>query len=173
MRKNISYNIGIPLLRVEPGDTVQIIVSNPLIQNPKFLNDKNKGIYEIPNGRYLAVMDPDGNLRCDEQLLLSGAYTFHGANKYHWTGIYADELDGIQYGSYIDWQKKKEAESKMINCRLCGKKFLPYADTKMCPDCYVLYECMINKDNENMKVIDLRKKINVTLGTKEALHERK
>lgn len=32
---------------------------------------------------------------------------------------------------------------------------------------------MINKDNENMKVIDLRKKINVTLGTKEALHERK
>ena len=61
----------------------------------------------------------------------------------------------------------------MINCRLCGKKFLPYADTKMCPDCYVLYECMINKDNENMKVIDLRKKINATLGTKEAQHERK
>lgn len=167
MRKNIPYNIGIPLWRVEPGDTVQIIVCNPLIQNPKFLNDKNKGIYKIPNGHYLAVKEPNGDLRCDEQPLLNGTYTFHGANKYHWTGIYADELDSLHWGSYTDWLKRKEAESKMINCKLCGKKFLPYADTNMCPDCYVLYECMINKDNENMKVVDLRNKINAVIGRKE------
>lgn len=164
MRKNISYNVGIPLLRIEPGDTVQIIVSNPLIQNPKFLNDKNKGIYEIPNGRYLAVKDPDGNLRCDEQPLLSGAYTFHGANKYHWTGIYADELESITWGSYEKWKKMNDAESKKISCKFCGKRFIPYADTDKCPDCYVLYETMINKDNENMTVYELRKKIKAVIG---------
>ena len=164
MRKDIPYNITIPLWRVEPGDTVQIIVINPLIQNPKFLNDKNKEIYKIPNGHYLAVKAPDGNLRCDEQPLLNGAYTFHGANKYHWTGIYADELESETWGSYEEWKKMNDAESKKISCKICGKRFIPYADTDKCPDCYVLYETMINKDNENMMVYELRKKIKAVIG---------
>lgn len=33
-----------------------------------------------------------------------------------------------------------------------------------CPDCYVLYETMINKDNENMTVYELRKKIKAVIG---------
>lgn len=153
---------------VAKGDTVQIIVIEPEIQNKKFLNEKNKDIYKIPRGRYLAIKDSNGNLICDEQPLLSGAYTFHGGNKYHWTGIYADKLDSVNWGSYANWKKKKEADSKKISCKICGKRFLPYADSiDKCPDCYVLYECMINKDNENMTVGELRNKINAVIGRKE------
>ena len=57
-----------------------------------------------------------------------------------------------------------DAESKKISCTICGKRFIPYADTDKCPDCYVLYECMINKDNENLKVKELRNKIYSVIG---------
>lgn len=153
-----------PIMGIKKGETLQIIVSNPEIQNKKFLNEKNMEIYKIPNGRYLAVKDSKGNIVCNEQPLLSGAYTLHGGNKYHWTGIYADKLEGRNWGSYEKWKKMNETESKKINCKICGKRFIPYADTDKCPDCYVLYETMINKDNENMTVYELRKKIKAVIG---------
>ena len=153
-----------PIMGIKKGETLQIIVSNPEIQNKKFLNEKNKEIYKIQNGRYLAVIDSKGDIVCKEQPLLSGAYTFHVGNKYHWTGIYADKLDSVTWGSYSNWKKKKEEDTKKISCKICGKRFLPYADSiDKCPDCYVLYETMINKDNENMTVCELRKKIKAVI----------
>lgn len=157
-------NNAYPIMGIKKGETLQIIVSNPEIQSKKFLNEKNMEIYKIPNGRYLAVIDSKGNIVCKEQPLLSGAYTLHGGNKYHWTGIYADKLEGRNWGSYEEWKKMNETESKKINCKICGKRFIPYADTDKCPDCYVLYETMINKDNENMTVYELRKKIKAVIG---------
>ena len=39
-----------PTMGIKKGETLQIIVCNPEIQNKKFLNEKNKEIYKIPNG---------------------------------------------------------------------------------------------------------------------------
>ena len=103
MKTQFEYEDSRPLRRIEKGDVVQIIVINPEVQHKKFLSEKAKLICEIPNGHYKAICvseSPTWQLECKEQPLLSGAYTYWMGNKYHFTGIYADELDSEQWGKY-------------------------------------------------------------------------
>ena len=103
MKTNLSYEESRPLRRIEVGDFVQIIVINPEIQNRKFSSKKVIQTCNIPNGHYKAVCTsvfPTWRLECKEQPLLSGSYTYWNGNKYHFTGIYADELNSNQWGKY-------------------------------------------------------------------------
>jgi len=103
MKHDIEYSETLPLRRIQKGDEVQIIVIDPEPQNPKFLTKKCREIMKIPKGHYKAVCvqeSPAWRLQCDKEPLLSGAYTYWGGNKYHMTGIYADELESEQWGKY-------------------------------------------------------------------------
>lgn len=103
MKDWLEYEDNRPLRRIEKGDAVQIVVINPKVQNPKFYSDKAARICKIPNGRYKAVCVsewPSSRLECEEQPLLSGTYTYWGGNKFHFTGIYAAELDSAEWGKY-------------------------------------------------------------------------
>lgn len=101
--KEIDYCDSHPLRRIEVGDIVQIVVVGAQVQNRKFMSKKAYQICKIPNGHYKAIcisVSPTWRLECKEQPLLSGAYTYWGGNKYHFMGIYADEVNSEQWGKY-------------------------------------------------------------------------
>lgn len=103
MKRNYDYDENRPLRRIEVGDIVQIVVIAPQIQHRKFSSENTQKICKIPKGHYKAVctsVSPTWKLECKEQPLLSGSYTYWIGNKYHFTGIYADELDSEQWGIY-------------------------------------------------------------------------
>lgn len=100
MKNNIPYDFNRPLNRCEVGDDVVISVCNPTVQNGKFLSDKMRRVLNVPNREYKAKVvrtAPSYILNCEEQPLLSGAYTWWLGNKYHTCGIYADEIKERKY----------------------------------------------------------------------------
>lgn len=88
--KNIKYDSGRPLMRLEKGDKAVISV----IRFP-FANDKDKERYkDVPPGDYEAVCVDYLWLKCEKYPILSGRYNYWRGDKWGCSeGIYADEVN--------------------------------------------------------------------------------
>jgi len=83
--KDIEYDSGRPLMRLEKGDRAIIRVNSPT-------KDKYA---DIKNGVYKAICTEPYALICEEQPLLNGKYCYWYGNKWGCSGgIYADEIGG-------------------------------------------------------------------------------
>lgn len=88
--KNIKYDSGRPLMRLEKGDKAVISVSRF-----PFANSKDKERYkDIPSGSYDAVCIDYLRLKCEKHPILSGRYNYWRGEKWGCSeGIYADEAN--------------------------------------------------------------------------------
>lgn len=88
--KNINYDSGRPLMRLEKGDKAVISVSHF-----PFANSKDKALYkDIPPGPYDAVCIDYLRLECEQHPILSGRYNYWRGEKWGCSeGIYADEAN--------------------------------------------------------------------------------
>lgn len=87
--KNMEYDNGRPLARLEKGDKAIISVAHT-----DTAREKDRVKYKnVPNGEYEATVIEEYRLECKKYPELSGSYAMWYGNKWGCTeGIYADEI---------------------------------------------------------------------------------
>lgn len=88
--KNIRYDSGRPLMRLEKGDKAVIRVTHF-----PFANSKDKERYkDVPSGSYEAVCVDYLRLECEIYPILSGRYNYWRGERWGCSeGIYANEVN--------------------------------------------------------------------------------